>query len=180
VLDIGCGMGAFLKEARGGGARVAGIEIDPRAAEACATAGLSVTSGSIFETTLPEGPWDLVTFWDVLDQLEDPPEALRLAARGLAPGGLLLARGRNALLHAPAKKAARRLARWAPALPDPAVVHRWGLRPAGWLAMLRRIGLAEACLHPGLPARLYLLPSVLVTATRSPGAAAGRARVSAR
>ena len=121
--------------------------------EHCRRLGLEVVRGSIFDAGLPAGPWDLITFWDVIDQLESPVEALRLAAAGLAPRGTVVVRGRNAKIHAPLKKAsvrARRLARgWR--LPDPAVVHRWGITPAGYQAMMRRAGLVDVRLYPGLP-----------------------------
>jgi SAM-dependent methyltransferase len=155
ALDIGCGEGAFLRAARAAGCRTAGIEINPAAAEACRRQGLKITCGSVFEVAVPPGPWDLITFWDVLDQLERPREALHLAARYLAAGGLLIVRGRNARLHAPVKMAVLRLRRLAPALPvhDPAVVHRWGLAPDGYVTLLRAAGLADIRLHPDLSRR---------------------------
>ena len=157
VLDVGCGEGAFLLSAREAGCRAAGIEINPRAAEAGRRRGLDVACGSMFDVGVPSGPWDLITFWDVLDQLEQPPEAIRLAARHLAPGGLLIVRGRNARIHAPIKLAVLRLRRLAPALPlpDPAVVHRWGLAPAGFRSLLHAAGLADIRLHAGLPRRSW-------------------------
>jgi len=171
VLDVGCGEGAFLLAARQDGCRTAGIEINPRAAAAGRRQGLDVACGSLFDVGVPSGPWGLITFWDVLDQLEQPPEALRLAARHLAPNGLLIVRGRNARMHAPVKMAVLRLRR---------------LAPAGFTSLLRVAGLSDIRLHPDLPrrswlsvpaqllhraslARLYAFSSVLVSARKPAG-----------
>lgn len=61
VLDVGCGCGAFLRAASEAGARVAGLELDPRAVDVCRRDGLQVMHGSPFDAALPTGPWDLIT-----------------------------------------------------------------------------------------------------------------------
>jgi SAM-dependent methyltransferase len=143
VLDIGCGRGEFLSAARAQGWRVAGTEIDPASAAACCERGLEVTVGSLFDTPLPVGPWSVITLWDVLDHLENPAAALQIAVKELAPGGLLLVRGRNGLFHVRMKLA---YARMRPlfsrlGIRDLAVVHRWGITPHGWTELLRTAGL---------------------------------------
>jgi len=162
VLDVGCGAGAFLEAARRDGVEVAGIEIDPAAANAARCRGVSVTIGSILGAVPLGYGWDVVTLWDVLDHLDDPAEALaRLRAR-MKPGGLLVARGRNATLHAPMKRLSLLLRRVLPTFPDPAVVHRFGLRPEGWTRLLIQAGFDQVRRHP---ARFgSFRPSVLFTA----------------
>lgn len=153
VLDIGCGLGDFLKTARADGARVAGLDLDPANVAACLAAGIPMTQGSLFDVDLPEGPWDVVTFWDVLDHLEYPVEALRRVSEALSPGGILVARGRNARFHAPLKIGYARFRGLASRLrvPDLSVVHRWGLAPGGWAALFQRAGLSGVRLYPGMP-----------------------------
>lgn len=162
VLDVGCGTGAFLEEARHDGPEVAGIEINPTAADVARSRGVSVTIGSILGAVPLGYGWDVVTLWDVLDHLDDPAEALsRLRAR-MKPGGLLVVRGRNAALHAPIKRFTLRLRRIFRNFPDPAVVHRFGLRPDGWIRLMTQAGFEEVRWHP---ARFGgILPSVLLTA----------------
>ncbi len=153
VLDIGCGKGGFLAAAKAGGARVHGLELDPAGVAICRRRGLEVTQGSLFDLGLPEGPWDVITFWDVLDHLDDPRGALDLASRALAPGGVLVVRGRNAAVHAPLKTTYARgrglLVR--AGIPDLSVIHRWGWGPRGWQSLLNQAGLAETALFPGIP-----------------------------
>jgi SAM-dependent methyltransferase len=153
VLDIGCGYGDFLKSARRDGARVQGVELDPSAAAACLRDGLPVAHGSILDVGVPQGPWDVITIWDVLEMVEDPVAVLRPVARELAPGGVLVLRGRHGEIHAKAKvifrrfeKAARRLG-----VPDVSVVHRWGLTPSGYSALMEQVGLDQIRLYPGVP-----------------------------
>lgn len=170
VLDVGCGAGAFLEAARRDGAEVCGIEIDPVAANRARARGLSVTIGSICDSVPLGYGWDAVTLWDVVDHLDEPAEALARLIPRMKPGGLLVVRGRNATLHAPIKRLTLFLRRVLPflVLPDPAVVHRFGLRPEGWARLLDRAGFEQVRLHPSR--FTAFLPSVLLTA-RAPLAA---------
>ena len=170
VLDVGCGAGAFLEAARRDGAEACGIEIDPVAANQARARGLSITIGSICDSVPLGYGWDAVTLWDVVDHLDEPAGALARLIPRMKPGGLLVVRGRNAAIHAPIKRMTLFLRRVLPflLLPDPAVVHRFGLRPDGWARLLDRAGFEQIRLHP---ARFTaFLPSVLLTA-RSPLAA---------
>jgi SAM-dependent methyltransferase len=158
ILDIGCGMGAFLALARRSGARVAGVEIDPRAVSACRAEGLDVIESSIADLLPPAGPWDLVTFWDVLDHLDDPAGALLRVVPVLAPRGMVLIRGRNGSVHVPIKRLCLRVRRLMPAFPDPAVVHRFGISALGYRRMLQNAGFRDIHLSPPGP-----IPAVLPT-----------------
>src|SRR5262245_18878500 len=161
VLDVGCGSGEFLRVAREGGVRTAGIEIDPRAAASARAAGIPIAERSFHDVAVPEVPWDLVTFWDVLDQVEDPGGALRAVLPGLGAGGVLLIRGRNGRLHATLKRVALRARRHLPGLPDPTVVHRWGFGAAAWRAILERAGLDDVRCRAAAPMPISLSPSLL-------------------
>jgi len=163
VLDVGCGTGAFLAAARRDGARVAGVEIDPRAAAAAGASGLEVVTGSILEVAPPPGPWDLVTLWDVLDQVDDPLGALRAVVPLIAPGGLLLARGRNGALHARVKRLTLLARAVVPWLPDPAVVHRWGFGRRAWRSVLGRAGLQGIVVQTAGPGFGPWATSILAT-----------------
>ena len=153
LLDIGCGRGEFLSAAREAGWRVAGSEIDPASAAACTGRGLEVSVGSLFDTPLPRGPWSVITMWDVLDHLENPAEALQITVRELAPGGMLLVRGRNGAFHARLKVAYARARPWMArvGVRDLAVVHRWGFAPRGWAELVRRADLNFIRLEPAAP-----------------------------
>lgn len=153
VLDIGCGRGDFLMVAQEHGWKVGGLEIDPVSAAACRERGLVIEVGSLFDHALPSGPWSVITLWDVLDHLEDPNVALERAMAELAPGGVLLVRGRNAAVHARLKLFHCMIAPAASAvgLPDLAVVHRWGFSTGGWRRMMTTAGCKLVRMHPAAP-----------------------------
>lgn len=92
LLDVGCADGRFLHVARGAGWKVQGVEVaEASAAYASETYGLDVFSGELREANLPDQYFDVVTFWHVLEHLQDPLGELHEAYRVLKPDGLLVA-----------------------------------------------------------------------------------------
>jgi SAM-dependent methyltransferase len=92
ALDVGCGPGAFLDVLRGAGWDVAGLEPSAHARKAAASRlgdGV-VRSSALAEARFACGSFDLVTFWDVLEHLPDPLDALHRSRALLAPGGRLV------------------------------------------------------------------------------------------
>jgi len=91
LLDVGCGKGWFLEEARKHGWQVQGLELCPEVAKGTMErVGTQVYTGSIFDVALPSETFDLVTMFDVIEHLEGPLEALRICHRILKPGGALV------------------------------------------------------------------------------------------
>jgi SAM-dependent methyltransferase len=90
VLDVGCGVGYFLHEAARGGYGTKGIEFSREAAEIGRMRfGLDIVTGDVVSAALPEGSFDAVTFWQSLEHLHAPADALKEAHRLLAGGGVL-------------------------------------------------------------------------------------------
>jgi 2-polyprenyl-3-methyl-5-hydroxy-6-metoxy-1,4-benzoquinol methylase len=91
ILAVGCGTGEFLHYMKRAGWQVAGVEPDARAAEfARHTMGLPVEAAGVEALDRMHEPWDVVTFWHVLEHLPDPLVALRSACRLLAPDGIVV------------------------------------------------------------------------------------------
>jgi 2-polyprenyl-3-methyl-5-hydroxy-6-metoxy-1,4-benzoquinol methylase len=91
LLEVGCGHGLLLDEARRRGWAVTGLE-PARAARAHATEtlGLEVRDALLDDLDpAAEGGFDAVVMSDVIEHLEDPVGALRSATRLLADGGAL-------------------------------------------------------------------------------------------
>jgi SAM-dependent methyltransferase len=136
LLEVGCGHGLLLDEARRRGWQVSGLE-PARAARAHAESlGLDVRD-ALLEDLDPatDGGYQAIVMADVIEHLDDPVGALRAAAALLAPGGALCV-----VTPDPASRTARLAgARWWGYLP----AHTF-LLPRGTLARLLR----EAGLDP--------------------------------
>jgi SAM-dependent methyltransferase len=92
LLDVGCGHGLLLDEARRRGFEVTGLELSHGAAAyARDVLGLDVREEPLerFVESQPHGSFQLIVLVDVLEHLEDPLAALDACERLLAPGGAL-------------------------------------------------------------------------------------------
>ena len=87
LLDVGCGHGLLVDEARAAGWDASGIELSARAAEHARSAlGLDVREQTLDQVT---GSFDAIVLADVIEHLDDPLGALDRCASLLAPGGAL-------------------------------------------------------------------------------------------
>ncbi len=100
LLDIGCGIGYFLFLARNHGYDAQGLELIPELAETGSQAyGLTIQCADFEEANLPEKYFDIVTLWNVFDELPDPLASLPKIKRIIKPGGLIFMRMPNAAFH---------------------------------------------------------------------------------
>jgi len=91
LLDVGCGHGLLLDEARRRGFATTGLELSATAARhARDVLGLDVREATLAEhEACAEGLHDAIVLVDVLEHLDDPVGALDACVRLLAPGGVL-------------------------------------------------------------------------------------------
>ncbi len=92
LLDIGCGQGDFLQEARTSSWNAVGIEFSPAAVSLCLGRGLQVfqaTTEASSSTLYQPGSFDVVTAFEVLEHLRAPGDLLNDASKLLVSGGLL-------------------------------------------------------------------------------------------
>jgi len=100
IFDVGAGSGYFLKLCRDRGWEISGTEADPDRVRSAETEHGVTLRGEPFERTEPgSARFDVVTFINVLEHLRDPRSALHKAFDMLRPGGCLLVRFPNALIH---------------------------------------------------------------------------------
>jgi 2-polyprenyl-3-methyl-5-hydroxy-6-metoxy-1,4-benzoquinol methylase len=91
LLDVGCGHGLLLDEARRRGYEVEGLELSRDAARhARERLDLGVREQPLEDAALDDERYDAIVLTDVLEHLEDPVAALARCTRLLAPGGALL------------------------------------------------------------------------------------------
>lgn len=87
LLDVGCGTGAFINTMKQAGWEVWGLEPDAKAREkAAALYGINpLTPEQLFH--FPEGSFDAITLWHVLEHVHDLHGYLSQLHKLLSPGG---------------------------------------------------------------------------------------------
>src|SRR3954452_845339 len=117
LLDVGCGHGLLLDEARRAGWEVEGLEVSrSAAAHARDRLGLTVHERTLADLAAADDQsrYDAIVLADVLEHVDDPVATLDVCRALLAPGGVLCV-----VTPAPASRTARLAgARW------------WGYLPA--------------------------------------------------
>lgn len=88
-LDVGCGAGTILEEAKAQGWQAEGLEVSAPAVETLRSRGFKIFHGTLHEAAYPESYFDVVTASEVIEHVDDPAEVLREMARILRPQGLL-------------------------------------------------------------------------------------------
>jgi len=91
LVDVGAGLGFFVKAAREAGWEAEGWEVARPAVE-WGRKELGLTAlheGRVQDVPFAPGTVDAVTLWDVIEHLPDPLETLAWARGVLRPGGLL-------------------------------------------------------------------------------------------
>jgi 2-polyprenyl-3-methyl-5-hydroxy-6-metoxy-1,4-benzoquinol methylase len=89
VLDVGCSVGMFLREARKNGWEAEGIDVDKSAQEYWKKFGLNARCLDFRDAELPAENFDIVIMNDFLEHTESPVSALKRANACLKKGGLL-------------------------------------------------------------------------------------------
>ncbi len=91
MIELGCGTGCFLDEARRAGWEARGLEVSEYAARVARARGFPVECAELEDAHRLFGTRsaDCVALWDVIEHVRDPRAALLTASALLAPGGLL-------------------------------------------------------------------------------------------
>jgi SAM-dependent methyltransferase len=91
LLDVGAATGFFVEQARAVGWDATGVEPSEWAAEyARNELGVDVQTGTLESMQFPDGAFDVVTLWEVIEHLQDPRLTLAEIRRILRPGGRLV------------------------------------------------------------------------------------------
>lgn len=87
ILDVGCGDGKFLANAKQAGWDVVGVEPDPKAVIAARKKNIIVHEGMLNATEFEPESFDGITVRHVIEHIHEPVEILRHCHRLLKPGG---------------------------------------------------------------------------------------------
>jgi SAM-dependent methyltransferase len=123
LLDVGCGPGLLLDEARREGWQVTGLEPSSASRGHAVGMGLDVRDATLGDLEpARDGGFDAIVLADVIEHFDDPPGAVRRCAELLGEGGVLLV-----VTPDPSSPTARLVGRrW------------WGLLPAHTYLLPRR------------------------------------------
>jgi SAM-dependent methyltransferase len=91
VLDVGAGDGKFIHFMQRRGFEIFGTTTSKRSARAAlATFGIRLNISETLDAEVPNGPFDLLTYWHVFEHLGDPPAHTRLWPALVRTGGYLI------------------------------------------------------------------------------------------
>jgi ubiquinone/menaquinone biosynthesis C-methylase UbiE len=81
ILDIGCGIGAYIKELSRFGFKCTGIEYNLQYVEKCQSQGLVVKHMNAEKLNFDDNSFDTTLMIEILEHVEDPSQALTEAFR---------------------------------------------------------------------------------------------------
>jgi 2-polyprenyl-3-methyl-5-hydroxy-6-metoxy-1,4-benzoquinol methylase len=88
LLDVGCGRGWFLEEARKRGWEVYGTEYSDVAVELCEKKGINMKKGQLNPDSFDLKEFDVITSFEVIEHINNPNEELNNIQTLLRKGGL--------------------------------------------------------------------------------------------
>ncbi|RYZ28325.1 MAG: class I SAM-dependent methyltransferase [Chitinophagaceae bacterium] len=88
ILDIGCGIGLFLKEAKKRGWEVYGTEYTDKAMAMCKEIGINMQQGKLDPSLYEPEMFDVVTSFEVMEHINNPQEEVKNIKAVLRKGGL--------------------------------------------------------------------------------------------
>jgi 2-polyprenyl-3-methyl-5-hydroxy-6-metoxy-1,4-benzoquinol methylase len=88
-LDVGCGTGELLNQAKQHGWTTYGTEFTDKAVNICRRNGHLITQGPLAAASFQEGSFDVAIYCEVIEHINNQPEEFRRVWSLLRPGGLL-------------------------------------------------------------------------------------------
>jgi len=88
ILDIGCGQGDFLVEAKKRGWNVFGVEYSEAAVELCKSRDIEMRQGIISKDVFADICFDVITSFEVIEHINTPKEMMEAVSEKLNKDGL--------------------------------------------------------------------------------------------
>ncbi len=89
ILDVGCGIGYFLEEAKKRGWEVYGTELSEKSAEICALKNIHIKQGALNADHYKQDMFDIVTSFEVIEHINYPLIDLKNIHSIMRKGGLV-------------------------------------------------------------------------------------------
>lgn len=93
LLDVGCNVGIFVQEAQKYGFESYGVDFSEKAIQyGEMKLGLSgkLSKGTVIDQKYPNDYWDIITYMQCFEHLEDPVTELKEVRRVIKPSGILI------------------------------------------------------------------------------------------
>jgi SAM-dependent methyltransferase len=148
LVDVGCGMGALLAQARQLGWQAIGFDPSPSAVAEARAQGLDARESAWPPCELPNESVDAVVFLNVLDHLPSPFGALEEARRVLRPHGCVYIRLPNVPLHVLSSRVLSLIG-----LEDVTIMHLYGFGRRALRHHLTRLGFDNVVIRAAPPSR---------------------------
>jgi 2-polyprenyl-3-methyl-5-hydroxy-6-metoxy-1,4-benzoquinol methylase len=88
ILDVGCGRGWFLDEAKARGWNVFGTEFSQTAVQICRRKGITTFQGVLNPRLFERADFDVITSFEVLEHINDPNDEVARIVSLMRVGGL--------------------------------------------------------------------------------------------
>jgi SAM-dependent methyltransferase len=89
MLDVGCGEGFFLSEAKSVGWEVHGTEFSEIYLPICRAKGIEMRTGRLDASNYPNGSFDVIAWIEVIEHIDHPQQELEKMFQLLRPGGVV-------------------------------------------------------------------------------------------
>lgn len=89
LLDVGCGRGLFLDEAKKRGWEVYGTELSEETTKICREKGINMYYGSLHENCFDAESFDVITSLEVIEHINTPKNEIKSFKKLLRIGGLV-------------------------------------------------------------------------------------------
>ena len=89
LIDVGCGIGYFLEEAKKRGWEVYGTEYTDEAIEICEGKGINMKKGVLNPNDYEPESFDIITSFEVIEHINNPQEEIQNFNQILRKGGLV-------------------------------------------------------------------------------------------
>ncbi len=89
ILDVGCGIGYFLEEAKRRGWEVYGTEFTDEAIKICENKGIGCEKGVLNPNNYELETFDIITSFEVIEHIQNPVKEINNFSKLLRKGGLV-------------------------------------------------------------------------------------------